>query len=617
VGVDYINTRPFFLYALPRKEINLNIPAKQPNKALELIVGGYSESGKREINQDAFAVKIPISYTEKKHKGIVASIADGVSCSTKSQQASHTSVTQFINDYYCTPEHWGTKLSAGKVLNSLNTWLYQHGNNDQIRHDGLITTFSSIIFKSTSAYLFHVGDTRIYRYRNSQLTQLSKDHSRTQYGNNTVLTRALGMDSHLEVDFQTTDLQQDDLFFLSSDGIHDWLSKTELAKHFSSLTPEKSKEAQQSNAADFEVLAKAIGQHALDNGSTDNLTCLLLKVKSLPIIAVDELQKRLTELTIPPALHEGNEIDHFRIKKVIHEGPRSHVYLAIDKWSKGIFILKMPSLNFSDDLVYLDGFSKEQWVGRKLSHASIMSILPKVDASPFLYHICEYIKGITLRQWIYDNPNPPLEIGREIINSIVAAVRVLQRSGMVHRDLKPENIMISDQRKITIIDFGTIKIDSLDEISEAPESEQPLGATDYIAPEYLNKGYASSASDLFSIGVIAYELLAGHLPYKSLNSQSLSQARKAQWKYRPIKQFRPDIPDWIDLTLQKATHPVLAQRYNAMSEFTQDLYTPNTKMLKSRERAPLLERNPVKFWQILSTLLFFTALIELTLLLGD
>jgi len=596
---------------LSKERVILNIPARQPNSALELIVGGCSETGKREVNQDAFAVKIPTSYTEKKHKGIVASIADGVSCSTRSQQASHTSVTQFINDYYCTPENWGTKLSAGKVLNSLNSWLYQDANNDQLRHDGLITTFSSVIFKSTTAYLFHVGDTRIYRYRDSELTQLSKDHCRAQYGKNSVLTRALGMDSHLEVDFQTTELQQDDLFFLSSDGIHDWLSKSELAKHLSTLT------AEESSAASFEALSKAIVKNALDNGSTDNLTCLLLRVKSLPVVAVDELQKRLTELTIPPALHEGNEIDHFKIQKVIHEGPRSHVYLAMDKWSKRLFILKMPSLNFSDDLVYLDGFSKEQWVGRKLSHPSIMSILPRVDSSPFLYHICEYIKGITLRQWIYDNPNPPLEIAREIIHNIVNAVRVLQRSGMVHRDLKPENIMISDENKITIIDFGTIKIDSLDEISVAPTSEEPLGATNYIAPEYLNEGHASSASDLFSIAVIAYELLSGHLPYKPLNSQSLSRARNSQWKYRPIKQFRPDLPDWIDLALQKGAHSVLAQRYTSMSEFTKDLYTPNTKLLRSREAAPLLERNPVKFWQILSTFLFFIALIELVLLLGD
>jgi serine/threonine protein phosphatase PrpC len=522
--------------------INLHSKAAKQHKAtLQLSIGGYSEAGKRDINQDAFAVKVPLSYTEKKHKGIVASIADGVSCNSKSQQASQTSVTQFINDYYCTPETWSIKVSAGKVLNSLNTWLYHHNNQGDLRHEGLITTFSAVIFKSTSAYLFHVGDTRIYRYRNGRLKQISHDHQRSAYGKNSVLTRALGMDCHLDVDFQCTELQKDDLFFLSSDGIHDVLTNNQIARHLSSI------ELGKTNTRILETLAKTIALDAAIKGSSDNLTCLLISINSLPNLDIDELQHRLTKLIIPPALHVGNKIDHFIIEKIIHQGTRSHVYLATDSRTKDHYILKMPSLNFTDDLVYLDGFSKEQWVGRKISNPSIMVIYPKVDASPFLYHICEHIKGITLRQWMFDNPNPSLQTCREIINNIVSAVRILQRAGMVHRDLKPENIMISENEKITVIDFGTIQIDSLDEISPAPHSDVPLGASDYIAPEYLNGGLATSCSDLFSIAVIAYELLAGQRPYQSINSQSLQRATKSACKYLTIKLFRPDIPDCIYL----------------------------------------------------------------------
>ena len=584
--------------------------AKQQSATLELSVGGYSEAGKRDINQDAFSVKVPSSYTEKKYKGIVATIADGVSCSSKSQQASQTSVTQFINDYYCTPQTWSTKVSAAKVLTSLNSWLYHHNNQGNLRHEGLITTFSAVIFKSTSAYLFHVGDTRIYRYRDGRLKQLSHDHKRAAYGKNSVLTRALGMDCHLDVDFQSSELKKDDLFFLSSDGIHDLLTNNQIAAHLGSI------EVGNSNTQSLETLAKAIALDAATKGSTDNLTCLLVNINNLPNAGIDELQQRLTQLTIPPALHVGNKIDHFIIEKIIHQGTRSHVYLATDTRTQGHFILKMPSLNFSDDLIYLDGFSKEQWIGRKISHPSIMAILPKVDASPFLYHICEYIKGITLRQWMFDNPNPSLPTCREIINNIVTAVRVLQRAGMVHRDLKPENIMICENAKITIIDFGTIQIDSLDEISPAPRSGVPLGATDYIAPEYLNGGLATSCSDLFSIAVIAYELLAGQRPYQSINSQSLQRATKSAWQYQSIKQFRADIPDWIDLVLQKAAHPSAEKRYQVMSEFTTDLFTPNPNLIKKINQAPLIERHPVKFWQILSGVITVIALVELFLLLN-
>ena len=114
---------------------------------LNVVIGGYSDSGERKINQDAFAVKVPHSFSEKKYKGIVASVADGVSCSENGQQASHTSVTQFIYDYYCTPDTWGVKESAQKVLNALNSWLFKHNKQEELRHNSFITTFSTVIFK--------------------------------------------------------------------------------------------------------------------------------------------------------------------------------------------------------------------------------------------------------------------------------------------------------------------------------------------------------------------------------------------------------------------------------------------------------------------------------------
>ncbi len=592
------------------KDLNVMSVNNKQNSQLELCIGGYSDAGRREANQDAFAVKVPTSHSEKKYKGIVASIADGVSCSSNGQQASHTSVTQFIHDYYGTCESWSVKLSASKVLNSLNSWLYQHSSKDELRHNGLITTFSAMVFKSTTAHIFHVGDTRIYRYRDGCLKQLTKDHARCAYGKNSFLTRALGMDSHLEIDFQSTAVRVGDIFLLSSDGIHDYLSRQVLTAHLDSIKQENS------TATEFEQLAETISKDALNKGSSDNLSCLLLKVQNLPISDINELFKRLTSLIIPPAMRTDNEIDNFKIERVVHQGTRSHVYLAREKSSQKQRILKIPSLNFVNDLVYLDGFAKEQWVGQKLKHPNIMTIFPKSESSPFLYHICEYIEGITLRQWIYDNPKPSLEDAREIIKNIVSAVRVLQRSGMVHRDLKPENIMLSENKEITIIDFGTVKIDGLDEISPAPSAEEPLGAVDYIAPEYLNGGQTSFLSDLFSIALISYELLCGELPYQSNNS-SLSRARLNQWKYRPIKQFRADIPDWLDAALRKASDPVAQKRYGAMSEFITDLFTPNKTLLKEREQFSLIERNPVRFWQSLALLFFAVALLELFVLLGD
>jgi len=584
--------------------------AKKSQKQLELSIGGFSDAGTRDVNQDAFAVKVPSSYSEKKYKGIVASLADGVSCSSNGQQASQTSVTQFINDYYCTAESWSVKLAASKVLNSLNTWLYQHSRAD-LRHNGLITTFSSIVFKSTTAHIFHIGDSRIYRYRSGSLQQLTHDHARSLHAKKSVLTRGLGMDCNIDIDYQTTRLQKGDIFLLTSDGVHDWVSHNRLGEHLEALSKESC------NSDYLEKVAKTVCDEALQKESNDNLTCLLLKVDSLPNSGVDELFKNAINLTIPPALSVGNEIDCFKIDKMIHQGARSHVYLATDQRTKNQLVLKMPSLNFVGDSVYLEGFCKEQWVGQKLTHASIMKILPSVKSSPFLYHICEPVEGVTLRHWMENNPQPSLESACNIIKKIVFAVRLLQRSGMVHRDLKPENIMIKENHDIVLLDFGTVQIDSLDEIAPSTASDVPLGALDYIAPEYLNGGQATSISDLFSIAVIAFELLSGELPYLPSTSQSLQKARANQWQYRSIRQFRKALPEWVDNVLEKATHPVLGKRYSAMSEFINDLSVENQSLQKQTPQQSLLEKNPLKFWQSTSLILSVIAIVELFIILKN
>ncbi|TEW55762.1 bifunctional protein-serine/threonine kinase/phosphatase [Psychromonas sp. RZ22] len=585
---------------------------RQTTPKLSVCVGGYSTAGKREINQDAFAVKDPYSQSERNIKGIVACVADGVSCSDKGQQASHTSVTQFINDYYSTNKSWDVKQSASKVLNSLNSWLYQH-NQDDLRHNGLITTFSSLIIKSTTAHLIHVGDSRIYRYRNKQLTQLTYDHSRAVYNNNTVLTRALGMDCHVDIDYQGVSLQVGDLFLLSSDGVHDYLDKQTLADYVDSLT-------ENSSTQDFEQLSQVICDDALKQGSSDNISCLLLQIRSLPNANLNELFMHLNSLNIPPALQVGNEIDCFKIDKILHDGVRSHVYLATNKLTQESVVLKMPSLNFEEDLDYLLGFYKEQWVGQSINHPSIMSIAKNIKDSVFLYHICEYVEGITLRQWMQEKPLPDLQIAQDIISKIVNAVRVLQRAGMVHRDLKPENIIIKTaddgEIEVKLIDFGTVKINGFEEIVKE-QQEEPLGALDYIAPEYLNKGQSSALSDLFSIAVIAYELLTGKLPYPNNQGQSLDRARQYSWVYQPIKIARNDLPVSLDNVFKKALNPKLLERYSSMSEFIAELSKSQKKQSSKAPKQALLERDPIKFWKLCTFIFMGLSALELFLLLKN
>lgn len=182
---------------------------------LKVEYGGYSNQVTRDTNQDALMVRSPTDTSELSLKGIVACMADGASCSEHGQQASHTAVTQMALDYYATPESWGVKRSAGKVLDALNRWLFQQAEQQALSHNSFVTTLSALIFKSSLAYLFHAGDTRIYRLRENALQQLTRDHRRGSSGNHTFLTRALGMDHQVEIDYQAIALKAGDRFLFN------------------------------------------------------------------------------------------------------------------------------------------------------------------------------------------------------------------------------------------------------------------------------------------------------------------------------------------------------------------------------------------------------------------
>lgn len=137
---------------------------------LQLTFGGFTSAGIKEENQDAFAALMPDKLALR-NKGAVVAIADGVSSASRAAQASQLSVTQFIQEYYTTSETWSTQKSAAKVLTSLNQWLFSQGglvDNLAYNSPQWLTTFSALIAKSTTGYIFHVGDTRISKYRNHQ-----------------------------------------------------------------------------------------------------------------------------------------------------------------------------------------------------------------------------------------------------------------------------------------------------------------------------------------------------------------------------------------------------------------------------------------------------------------
>jgi len=162
-----------------------------------------------------------------------------------------------------------------------------------------------------------------------------------------------------------------------------------------------------------------------------------------------------------------------------------------------------------------------------------------------------------------------------------------------------------------------VQVSGLDEIASPVSESGPVGAVDYIAPEYLLGEKGQHRSDIFSVGVMVYEMLTGVLPYQSPRVQRASVRSYDIWQYQSAVSQRSDIPSWIDLALQKATAPSPTHRYGALSEFLQDLKTPNHSMLSRLESAPLLERDPVSFWKLISALLFVCLLLQFYFMNSD
>jgi protein phosphatase len=580
------------------------------SNSLNVIYGGHSATGPKPRNEDAFAVFLPNGHL-RDQKGAVAAMADGVSCSENAQQASQTSVTTFIQDYLSTPETWDVRTSASRVLGALNSWLHAQGQASASRQDGFVTTFSGLVLKSTTAHLIHCGDSRIWRLRGGQLTQLSTDHCLRQQEGGGMLTRALGLDYDLKIDYQQRSLRVDDTLILTTDGVHEVLRQAQLRELLAPLTDAELTLSGEGREGTLERLAQQIVAAALAAGGSDNASCLILRVLQLPVDELEEMQRRLTARVIPPVLQVGHRLDDYTVLQVLHSGPRSHLYLVSHPRFRQKFVLKAPSLNFAEDPQYLEGFAREQWVGRRIDHPGIMKIHEPLADSRFLYHCCEYIDGQTLRQWMQQHPQPAIAPVREFAKQIAAALRAMQRLGMLHRDLKPDNVMLSAQGELKLIDFGTVQVKGLGDVHARLREEVPVGTADYLAPEYLMGERGEHRSDIFSLGVMIYEMLCGDLPYKALPSNVGALRSYAHWQYRPLSIVRADLPLWLDLCLRKACAPRPSQRYESLSEFMHDLEVPNTALVAEHLERPMLERHPVRFWQGLSLVLLILLVVSL------
>lgn len=558
---------------------------------LKISIGQYSDKGRKKINQDFHGVSIP-EEPQLTSKGIAIALADGISSSDVGQVASQASVTGFLEDYFCTSEAWSVKKSAHQVLSATNSWLHsqtQQGQHRFNKNRGYVCTLSAMIIKSNTAHTFHLGDTRIYRLRNHSLEQLTKDHRLWVSEEKSYLSRAMGMHERLELDYKTLPIDKGDIFLLTTDGIYEFVNPNFMVDTIN---------AQNHN---LDNAAKMIVEKAYQQGSDDNLTVQIIRIDDLPQQDADEIYQQLTELPFPPILEARAVFDGYKIIRTIHASSRSHIYLAVDIDTNRQIVIKTPSTDLQEDPAYLERFLLEEWIARRISSPHVLKPCLQTRKRNFLYIVTEFIEGQTLTQWMIDNPKPNLETVRNIVEQIAKGLRAFHRLEMLHQDLRPENIMIDSTGTVKIIDFGATKVAGIEEISSPIKHANRLGTAQYTAPEYMLGELGSSRSDLFSLGIITYQMLTGKLPYGTQVAKTTTKAEQKKLKYTAIPEDS-GIPLWVDEALRKALLPEPYKRYQEISEFIYDLRHPNKEFI-NKTRPPLMERDPVVFWKSISFIL--------------
>jgi serine/threonine protein phosphatase PrpC len=504
------------------------------SEQLETQSGFATETGNREANED-FVGFYQGTEKERAIYGSVAVIADGIGGTGGGRFAAELAVREFIDAYYEQKQTLGVKLMAEKALTPINRWIYSQSQRDS-KLKGMGTTFSALIFLEKQVHTIHLGDTRIYRLRNNRLQYLTKDHVHQHPDLQHVLTRALGIEDTVHIDYSQHNLNLHDRFLLCCDGVHTSLSENKIQQLLS----------QNQSSQDH---AQAIVQEALQAGSQDNVSALVIDVLKLPPPDKSFLESIVDDLPMMALPKETEQIDGFRLNKKISDGRYTCLFLASDeKASHGEVVMKFPKPDANTEEVYRQAFIRENWI---TSHVHNPWIAEQVELETGrqsrLYTVMPYYQGKTLEHYLLEN-DISLDQGVDISLMLCKAVYALHKEKVIHRDIKPDNVILLKDGGLKLLDLGVARLPGLD---DELESTAP-GTPSYMSPELFRGGRGNEKSDLYALGVTIYRMFSkGHYPYGEVEPFS----RPNFDKLAPLSLYRPDLPSWLEVLLAHAINP--------------------------------------------------------------
>ena len=286
----------------------------------------------------------------------------------------------------------------------------------------------------------------------------------------------------------------------------------------------------------------------------------------------------------------GQQLGKYQILKTLGSGGFGTVYLARDTWIEKKYALKVPHKQNGE----FDELLQEPRLLAALDHTNIVRIVTAEKADNYFFIVMEYVKGETLESLIQKTQGIDLDTAAEFSRQICIGVGHAHQQGALHRDLRPGNALVTPEGKIKITDFGTSRF-----LEVADQASTVIGSPPYMAPEQF-RGRAVFASDLYSIGVIMYEMMTGVLPYFSVNPLQLEKMASSG-RFVPPRERNRGIAMEIEEIIVRALAPEVSERYQQGSEMLDDLGNANeidhraSRMDDIRKRVKAREKSTAGF----------------------
>ncbi|WP_445614314.1 Stk1 family PASTA domain-containing Ser/Thr kinase [Geobacillus sp. YF-1] len=261
--------------------------------------------------------------------------------------------------------------------------------------------------------------------------------------------------------------------------------------------------------------------------------------------------------------------DRYKIISLIGGGGMANVYLARDIILERDVAVKVLRLDFANDDRFIKWFRCEAQAATSLNHEHIVSIYDVGEEEGVYYIVMEYVQGSTLKQYIQQHAPLPVEQALSIMDQLTSAIAHAHENGIIHRDIKPQNILLDEHGRVKVTDFGIAVAMSGTTITQ---TNSVLGSVHYLSPEQARGGIATEKSDIYSLGVVMFELLTGRLPFSGESAVSIV-LKHLQAETPSPRAWNPEIPQSVENIVLKAMAKDPFYRYPSAREMNEDIRT--------------------------------------------